>query len=226
MRRYLNHCLFILLISSSNCFALSQNEKLWLGINSKQTLNEHWTTFIFTQMRAINKSHPWQAGLVEGGIGYHYVKNQSFWVGYRWTGHHPYNGFYQENRFFQQFISEMNLTPSDQIVSRTRLEEIEHGNSSQISIRLRQRLALEMERTFICNTIRPFLYDELFFQLHDTQYTPNKLISENRIFIGVNLYTSHTTWWEIGYINQFQMKTPQDSQYAMSHIASFTYNLS
>lgn len=163
--------------------------------------------------------------MLEGGLGHHFVKTQSLWIGYRWAGHNPYNGFYQENRLFQQFISEMTLTTSDQIISRTRLEEIEHGNSSQISIRLRQRLALQMERELISN-VKPFLYDEIFFQLHNTQYTSNKLISENRIFIGFNLFTSHKNWWEIGYINQYEMKTSQDKQNTMSHIASFTYNFS
>jgi hypothetical protein len=170
-----------------------------------------------------NQSHPWQVGLLEGGVGYHFVKSQSFWMGYRWAGHNPHNVFYQENRLFQQFIDEISLTTSDLIVLRTRLEEIKHGNSSQISVRLRQRLALQMERELIVN-IRPFLYDEIFFQLHNTQYTTNKLFSENRIFIGFNLYISNKSWWEIGYINQFQMKTPQDTQDIMSHIASFTYN--
>ena len=225
MKKYVNFLLFstLLLINSVSCFALSQDEKLWLGVNSKQTLTEHWATLIFSQMRLKNQSHPWQVGLLEGGVGYYFIKSQSLWLGYRWSGHNPYNGFYQENRLFQQFIDEISLTTSDLIFLRTRLEEIERGNSSQISIRLRQRLALQMERELIVN-VRPFLYDEIFFQLHNTLYTTNKLVSENRIFIGFNLYISHNAWWEIGYINQFQMQTPQDSQNIMNHIASFTYN--
>ena len=182
MKKYLEFIFFILLFFSLNCFAFTQNEKLWLGANWKQTLTDHWSTYIFSQLRFINESHPWQMGLLEGGIGYHFIKNQSFWIGYRWSGHNPYNGFYQENRLFQQSINELHLVPSD-IVFRTRLEEVERENSRQISIRLRQRLSLIINHELKPH-VKPFLYEEIFFQLHPTDYTTNKLISENRIFVG------------------------------------------
>lgn len=225
VRTYLRLFLFSLsLIHSVNGFALAQDAMLWLGINAKQSLTEQLSTYVFSQVRIKSQSHPWQVGLLEGGIGYHVVKNQSFWVGYRWSGRNPYNGFYQENRLFQQIINEINLTPCDKMVLRTRLEEIENGNSDKISVRLRQRVALLMERALITN-IRPLLYDEIFFQLNNTPDTTNQLVSENRVFVGFNLYTSHKkNWWEIGYINQFQVKRPQDSQNTMNHILSVTYN--
>jgi hypothetical protein len=226
IQKYSNHLLFLsLLFNLTNSFAFSQDEKLWLGVNAKQTLSQHWATFIFSQIRLKNQPHPLQVGLLEGGVGYHFVKSQSFWVGYRWSGHNPYNGFYQVNRLFQQFIYEINPAPSDQIVLRSRLEEIKHGNSSQISVKLRQRVAWQIKKELVVN-VRPFLYDEFFFQLHNTQYTSNKLINENRIFIGFNFYSSKKVWWEIGYINQYQLKTPQDNQNIMSHVVSFTYNFS
>jgi hypothetical protein len=226
MRAYLNYFLFLfLLIYSINSFSLSQDEKLWAGFNAKQTLNDYLTTFIFTQIRAVNKAHPWQVGLLEGGMGYHFLNNKSFWIGYQWAGHDPYNGFYQVNRLFQQFISNTNLASSHKIISRTRLEEIKHGNSSRISVRLRQRLMFQMKKELISN-INPLLYDEIFFQLHNTPYTTNNFISENRVFIGFNLNISDRNWLEIGYINQYRLKTPKNNQNTMSHIASFTYNIS
>lgn len=224
IKRYINYFLFlILLLDSITCFAFTENEKQWLGINSNQTLTEHWNTFILAQIRLIDKSHPWEVGLLEGGIGYHFVKNQSFWLGYRWSGHNPNNGFHQENSLFLQLIKEISLTPSDLIILRTRLEEREHSHSSQINVRLRQRLGLQIDKELIVH-LRPFLYDELFFQVHPTQFTSHKFVSENRIFLGFNLFTSDTAWWEIGYINQFRMKTPQESQNTMSHVVSIIYN--
>jgi hypothetical protein len=47
MKKNLNHFLFLfVLLNWINCFALSQDEKLWVGVNSKQALTEHWATFI------------------------------------------------------------------------------------------------------------------------------------------------------------------------------------
>jgi|GEM_PF-4990842 len=219
-------CFVCLLFISINCFATNQNEKLWLGVNALQPLsnNKKWLYFIFSQLRFINKSHPWQVGLVEGGIGYRLTDQGTLWAGYRWSGHHPNNGFFQENRLFQQWIAHRNVTSSHRVISRVRLEETERGDSSQISIRLRQRVALELKRDYL--SVFPFLYDEVFFQLKNTDYTSNKFVNENRVFIGFNLYTSHKTWWEIGYINQYEMRRPQQTQNSMSHIVSLVYNIS
>lgn len=222
MKKYLAGTFLILLFLVLNCFALTQNEKLWLGVNSQQILTNRWSTYIFSQLRFIDESHSWQTGLIEGGVGYHFVKDQSFWIGYRWSGHHPYDGFYQENRLFQQSIKEINLVSSD-FIYRARLEEAERGNSRQISIIFRQKFSLAIHHELKPN-VRPLLYDEIFFQLHPTDYTTNKLISENRMFIGLNWYISSKTGYEIGYINQFQIKTPSNKQNVMSHIISLTYN--
>ncbi len=219
--------LFIIFFISPDCFALTQDEKLWFAINSQQTLSENkkWLSFIYSQFRLVNKSHPWQAGLLEGGVGYRFIDNGTVWLGYRWTGHNPYDGFYQENRLFQQLIQQKELTNSDRIISRTRLEETQRSNSSEISLRLRQRVAFELMRATF-SKIFPLIYDEIFFQLKNTHYTPNKLISENRIFVGCNIYVRDKKWWEIGYINQFQMRTPERHQNTLNHIVSFTYNFS
>ena len=156
-------------------------------------------------------------------MGYRLIDDDSVWLGYRWTGHNPYNNFYQENRLFEQLIHQKKFAYNDRFIARTRLEEIQRSNSNQISLRLRQRMAVELRR--YSSKFFPFLYDEVFFQLNNTSYTSNNFVSENRLFIGGNFITSRNTWWEIGYINQFQMHTPQASQNIMSHIISVTYNL-
>ena len=219
-------CSYALLIFfiSVNCFALTQNDKLWLAVNSQQTLSvdKKWHSFIYSQFRYINESHAWQAALIEGGIGYRFLDNESIWLEYRWTGHDPYNGFFQENRLFQQLLQIKKFNAAH-LILRARLEEIQISNSSQISVRLRERIAVEIMHGYFWKMF-PFLYDEVFFQLKNTDYTSNKFINQNRLFIGFNLYTGRKSWWEIGYINQFQMRTPQNVQNTMSHIFSVTYN--
>lgn len=214
---------FVLL--PSVVFALQQNDKLWLAINTQRDLtnDKKWQWGLYSQFRFIKDSHPWQTTFIEGTLGYQFNTQQSFWLGYRWSAENPNNRFYQANRFIQQFIWKFK---ADQdylhFTSRTRLEEIFRSNQDQIAVRLRQRLAMEIEACLL-DRINPLFYDEVFFQLNDTVYTPHKLIGENRLFIGVNLLTSKTSWWEIGYMNQFQEKTPT-SVNQISNILSFTYN--
>lgn len=212
--------------ASKNCLALEQHEKLWLAANSQQILSddEKWLSFVYSQLRFINESYPWQAVLVEGGIGYRLRDDKSFWFGYRWTGQDPDNGFYQNNTLFQQMIWLFKPERLRKVVLRSRLEEIQRTNQNQISLRFRERAALEINHALFFNTIFPFLYDEVFFQLNKTSYTTTSLVSENRLFVGFNLYLQEKTWWEIGYINQFQMSTPLNNQNQMNHIVTLTYN--
>lgn len=206
--------------------ALAQHEKLWLGFNSQFTLSndKKWISFLFSQLRMINKSHPLQTGLIEGGLGYRFFQNDSAWVGYRWSAFNPNNGFFQENQFFQQIISQRRMSDAKRFIIRSRLEEVARGNQSQIAIRFRERVGLEINRSFFIHAL-PFIYDEVFFQLNKTNYTSNKLITQNRLFLGINAYITKHSWWEIGYINQFEMHTPLTNENQMNHILSVNYNI-
>lgn len=228
---YIRQRLIVIIYMLIMCFpaigwALEQNEKLWLALNNQHYLSadKKYLSFIYTQLRLINQSHPIQLGLIEGGIGYRYLDHHSVWVGYRWSGIRPNDGFYQENRIFQQIISIVQPDDLHQFIFRSRLEEIEHTNQSQISLRLRERIAMEIKKSIMHPKLFPFYYEELFFQLNHTQYTPSKFISQNRLFLGFNLYAGNETWWEIGYLNQFQIHTPSQFQNQMSHIISITYS--
>jgi hypothetical protein len=217
--------LFIFLFANPS-FALDQNEKLWLAINSQQklTADKKWLSFIYSQFRFINKTQPWQTGLIEGGLGYHVLEDSSIWVGYRWSAQNPNNGFFQENRLFQQFLGITRTRMGHQLIARTRLEEVQRGNESKIALRFRQRFGIEINKSFIFSHVFPVLYEEIFFQLNQTHYTSHTFFSENRIFLGLNFYETKNTWLEIGYMNQYQMHTPLITQNQMSHVLSLTYN--
>ncbi len=215
--------LFILPLTSS--LALEQNEKLWLGINVEKPLtsDKRWMYLIFTQARLINQSPTWQTQLVEGAVGYNILHaTLRVWLGYRWALLDPPNGFMQENRFWQQIIWTAERDNKNTVVLRSRLEESVYSRRSQPSFRLRERFLAEFWHRYF-GVLNPLVYEELFFPLNKTSYTSHQLISQNRLFLGFNLRTASNAFWEIGYINQYQMHTPQNPQNAMSHVVSVTY---
>lgn len=214
-----------ILLASKNSFSLEQNENLWLAINSQLKLSndEKWLSYIYSQTRFINQDHPWQLVLLEGGIGYKLPTTTSIWLGYRWSGRNPFNNFSEENRLIQQVLYPIKADFFKTII-RTRLEESQYTNQSPMSLRLRERIAFELNQPLFFSKIFPVIYDEVFFRLNKTDYTSNAFISQNRLFLGFNLRYSTTAWWEIGYINQFQMNTPQNNQNQINHILSVTYN--
>lgn len=216
--------LCLVLFSVSKSWALEEYSKEWMGLNVQHTLprNNKWHSFLFSQLRLVNQSKPWQAALVEVGLGYQLTDEKNIWFGYRWTGRNPYNGFYEENRLFQQLINQkrrkiflFNL--------RTRLEEITQGNSNQVGLKLRQRLSIESNIPLWKDNFF-YSYDEVFFRLNRTNFMSQTIFGENRLFLGVNIRNSKKDWWEVGYINQYQIRTPQQTQNSMSHIISATYN--
>ncbi len=215
-----------LLFAAKNAFALEQNAKQWLAVNDQQSLfvNKKILSYLYSQLRLIDQTHPWQAIFVEGALGYPLTLNTNIWIGYRWTGRNPYNDFFQENRLIQQITSQKKLILYH-FGFRTRLEEVSRSNVGQISLRLRQRFAVEIQHSLFSQATLPFFYDEIFFQLNHPDYATKNFVSENRLFLGFNFYRSPNAWWEIGYMNQYQYKTPQQTQNQMNHILSFTYNV-
>lgn len=218
--------LIICMIFSSSVFALAQQEKLWLGIGATRNLTNDgkWKYLIFSQARYINESEPWQSLLLEGSIGNELNQNVAFWMGYRMTERNPDDGFNPESRLFQQVISRFVLSSTNELFYRARLEETTIRQNSSVAVRLRHRLAFSHNEPIIYH-LEPFLYEELFTQLVRTDFTPNDFITENRVFIGFNWRLENKQWVEIGYLNQFQMRLPNQSQNTMSHVLVAIYNL-
>ena len=218
-------CFVFLYNSLQTAYALEQHEKICAGVSVEQPFSEDkkWYYLLYTQTRLINESHPWQATLFEGGIGYLLIPRHRVWLGYRWSAHNPNNGFYQENRLWQQYVFLKEDDEIRRIALRTRLEELELTNQSQILYRVRERLSYESISLFF-GALNPFLYDEAFFLLNTTNYSSNKFFSQNRLFLGFNWYLPSKNFWEIGYINQYEFNPQQNNQNQMNHILSFNYN--
>lgn len=214
--------LLILFIVMQSVRATEHRNELWLAGDTQNQINEKWLYGLYSQLRVVNQSHPLEDIILEARIGYQITDNKSAWLGYRWTGHDPNNGFYQDNRLFQQIIWQINQNSNQKLASRTRLEEIKRSNQSQMSYRARERISIALLESNL-KTINPYFYDEVFFQLNRTNYSAQQLFSENRLFVGMNVKTTRNAYWEIGYINQYKVRT-ETSQNQVNHILSITYN--
>lgn len=217
--------ILFLLCFSLKTYALKQTGRQWLGVNAAGTLDaDHkWHHFIFSQLR-VNDYHPeWDLILVEGGIGYQ-QPHHSFWAGYRFSLLTPYHHTQKESRLFQQMLLEHELANTDRLVYRMRFEEM--IRNQQLGVRLRQRVSLSIKNYELFSHAYPFLYEEVFCELKHTNFLPHTFLGENRIYLGFDWYCSKTTWWDIGYLNQYIIHSPNQSQNRMNHVISMTYNFS
>lgn len=228
VRLHANEILWILLISlafMSQAQAIEQNKKLWVSATLQKPLSSdtHWQYRLYSQLRMIDKSHPWQSIFLDGSLGYAFSPDSSLWIGYNWFGNNPGNRFFQTNRLFEQWVLRSPLQRSV-LITRNRLEQSVRSTDQKVLWRLRERVTLLLPRA-ISHHISPLIYEEGFFQLNRTRYTSTKTFSENRAFLGFQWQYKPHFFWEIGYINQYLFHGSSDSQNQMNHILSVDYNL-
>lgn len=221
---FLTLLLILMLLHPSCLLALNRNDAFWLALNKQSSIpNSPWNFYFYAQSRFISQQHTWQSILIEGALGqFIYAKQVSFWCGYRWTIHQPFSDPFQSDRLFQQLLLNNGEQPI-QLIGRIRLEQIKPSNRSQVVIHLRLRGTMEF-RNWQQGRFVPVIYNELFLPLKTTSYTSSQFINENRLFLGFNYLLPESARWEIGYINQFQFKRPQEKQNNLTNIFTITYN--
>lgn len=218
--------LIILLFVSLNSWAFEQNASFWPGINYQNylTKDRKFAYLLHSQLRFINKGQPLETGLVEGSVGYAFNDMQRLWVGYYWSINQPYHDSYDENRTWQQFYWKLMDNKTDILASRTRIEEIQFSNQDQKLYVLRQMVAHEWVKMYF-GSINPLVYDETFFRLNHPSYDTNTFLNQNRLFLGINIYSADSTsFWKIGYMNQYLRATPSRGN-AMNHILTVMYTI-
>jgi hypothetical protein len=194
-----------------------------LSLNNQNFLSadERWVYLWHNQARIVNRPHPLEAVLTEGSIGYTLNAAQRVYLGYYWADFSPYHKDAQENRLFHEFYWRLESNEQRRIATRTRLEVNWYTGTKQNLVMWRQLFAKE-DLKFYFGRLNPLVYDEVFFRLNNPDYATPSFLSQNWLFLGCNYYLSRQSFWKIGYLNQFLMKTAV-RPYGMMHLLSVTY---
>lgn len=156
----------------------------------------------------------------EAGMGYTFMPSVSGWFGYTWILRNANTR--QVNIPWQQI--QWNVIQNNKInfVSRTRLQELKDNRSQQWSDVLRQRLLLSLPKK-IADTLTPVIYDEVFIRLKNADWlNTNNLISNNQLFVGVDVPILQQTNLRIGYLNRYRFRKPNNQ---VDHIIFINLNI-
>lgn len=171
------------------------------------------------QARFLDESNGFAQSLVRPGIGYSLTDRVAAWAGYAWIRSTPGAGRNSdEHRAWQQLTWSTRLD-SLAIGSRTRLEQRFVDTGSDTGWRLRQFVKLTHPLP-----LHPRLglagYDELFFDLNDTDWGADTGFAQNRLFAGFTLRLDDVgkVVAEGGYLNQV-IRSPTRAD-PMNHILS------
>jgi len=176
------------------------------------------------QARFLDNADDFSQGIIGVDLGYAFTDDMAVWLGYAWVPTSPIGGQnFDEHRIRQQLTWSKKLTPVT-LSSRTLMEQRFLENGDDTGWRFRQRFGLAHPFSF-----EPRFslvgYDEVFFNLNDTNWGADSGFAQNRAFggFGWGFDASRRIRTAIGYLNQFIRRPSADD--AMNHILSINISM-
>lgn len=160
--------------------------------------------------------------IIRPGLGFDVAEDQTLWAGYGWIRTSPIESAdFDEHRFWQQWTA----APSRgdwKFLHRSRFEQRWVETGDDVGLRWRQ-LVRGQKILSTCPQWSAVLWDELFFNLNDTDWGASTGFNQNRAFIGLGFRRcAHAkVRTEIGYLNQFENR--QGGLDGMNHILSVNF---
>lgn len=160
--------------------------------------------------------------IVRPGLGVEVEEDQVLWAGYAWIRTSPVLGEdFDEHRFWQQWTA----TPSIgdyRFLHRSRFEQRWFETDDNVALRWRQLFRVQRVLSS-CPEWSLIGWDEVFFNLNDTDRGIDAGFDQNRAFVGVGYRRCpHApVRTEVGYLNQ--LVNSQGGVDSMNHILSINF---
>lgn len=173
--------------------------------------------------RLRDDSNGFNQSILRPGLGVAIDDNQALWAGYAWIRTSPTSGAadFDESRFWQQWTA----APSAgdyRFLHRSRFEQRWVETGDDVGLRWRQ-LHRVQKIVSHCPQWSLIAWDEVFFNLNDTDWGADAGLDQNRAFFGFGYKRCPhpPVRTEIGYLNQFI--NSQGGRDEMNHILSINF---
>lgn len=195
----------LLILFSLNSLADSRTfDRTWLGLFSKKQISSSdYSFWSEVQARMDNDKFTNQQLLMRWGILKKLSDKDEIGLIYGYI----YNDDLKENRPTFQYTRTFIKNDQHVVSLRNRLEYRKREEQDAVSGRL--RLSLRGQK-FIDQTYSVILWDEPFINLTHEDWTGDRLLERNRIFLGAGINCDGVNF-EVGYMNQFTPRTNRDT---------------
>lgn len=217
---FLSACIALTALFSSQRAALAQTQDdggLWLmSVNQgkfgpKESGLADWRWWLEGQARWLDNGERFDTGFVRAAVGYAVTERLLVHAGYAFFDSEPDNKpVVHENRIWQQVLWNVPVEGFT-LQSRTRLEERFLEDRSDEGWRLRQFFkatvpVVEDKTTFVS------AWDEMFWDLGDTDWGQRTGFRQNRAFLGLGQFLDEkkSVSIEVGYLNQWIDRPGED----------------
>lgn len=205
---------FLLILNTSTSFAGAvYRNKLWVGgdIDSQLAAAQNLRFNLLLQSRFGDNESKFEQQFIQPAIYYLWAPRLSFWLGYSYIPTVPNNqvSALLEQRIWPQVVYGVKVGSSSVATSRTRLETRWREGSSQVSERLRERI--EFSTPLPAHSSVTFdVFNEVYFNVRKAEWVAPGTFDQNRIYIGLGFTINPQTVFDIGYINIFRLRSPQN----------------
>ena len=214
--------LFYGILSQSVCLAhIAQRGTTWLGadFNTPIDKNHRWRFNLNNQARFRNDKFPMEQYFLRPSVFYQIDRSWEFWLGYDFIYDRPpvLIPDFVEQRVWQQFEFDRKLSTHVDVSLRSRFEYRWRNNFRGVALRDRVRAEFAFV-DFNRYGIDIDIFDELFLGLSRPRWVPNKLIDQNRVFVGLVFPLGKRFSFNLGYMNLFR---PRNLRSSIDHVALF-----
>lgn len=209
------------LISCKNAIAETiEDGRYWFSLYSQGPLpkeNFYWSLDIHPRWREEGRN--FDTLILRPSLIYKITPKTSIWTGYDTINNHPAGqSSFQENRLWEQVMHQFEPFGALTLTVRTRFEQRDREDYSDIAHRLRQMVRATTPSS-LHQQLSWVVWNELFINLNQTDWGVMRGTDQNRLFLGANWKFDELSNLEVGYINQYVNGKTIDRE---NHILSST----
>ncbi len=209
------------LISCKNAIAETiEDGRYWFSLYTQGPLpkeNFYWSLDIHPRWR--EEGRHFDTLILRPSLIYKITPKTSIWTGYDTINNHPAGqSSFQENRLWEQVMHQFEPFGALTLTVRTRFEQRDREDYSDIAHRLRQMVRATTPSS-LHQQLSWVVWDELFINLNQTDWGVMRGTDQNRLFLGANWKFDELSNLEVGYINQYVNGKTIDRE---NHILSST----
>jgi len=209
------------LISCKNAIAETiEDGRYWFSLYTQGPLpkeNFYWSLDIHPRWREEGRN--FDTLILRPSLIYKITPKTSIWTGYDTINNHPAGqSSFQENRLWEQVMHQFEPFGALTLTVRTRFEQRDREDYSDIAHRLRQMVRATTPSS-LHQQLSWVIWDELFINLNQIDWGVMRGTDQNRLFLGANWKFDELSNLEVGYINQYVNGKTIDRE---NHILSST----
>ena len=205
--------LLLFIFFYSTAYSLQEQFEIWPTISLIGSLNPDWQYNLNIQGRTIPDKNKIQQSLYIPSIGYQLQpKLLIFWFGYTYTTTDVDEDAIiagQEQRPWQRLDWSIKLSPHIQWLLGSRIEERKEANFSAWAYRWREKATLSFPH-ILGPKVTPTFSNEIFLNLNQPEWVSQTFFEQNRFYAGFNFLFNHYVSLDLGYLNQYQFRDPEN----------------